>query len=261
MSEEQILELFHHPFDRSTEIDNTFVKIWHDEGIEKAIDYLKSVGATSIDFKSYEIQHRLNEATKSKYTKEEKEQLLKSLIDDKEVFKAEIKYNEEKDMDEVILETISGTMRMFTFSDLSDQVLEELPELVTNEREGQCYRLTYNINRHLGLPHEMVTGYVYGYTDISRFLHSWIELTYKGEEYVIDGTMNALIDKKAYYTLKKCQPITRISDETFQSDLDNHMDLLNGVNIEVYLIYRDEIISGQPLKPEKFNIGTGPTFK
>ena len=194
-------------------------------------------------------------------TNEEKEQLLKSLIDDKEVFKAEIKYNEEKDMDEVILETISGTMRMFTFSDLSDQVLEELPELVTNEREGQCYRLTYNINRHLGLPHEMVTGYVYGYTDISKFLHSWIELTYKGEEYVIDGTMDALIDKKTYYTLKKCQPITRISDETFQSDLDNHMDLLNGVNIEVYLIYRDEIISGQPLKPEKFNIGTGPTFK
>ena len=42
MSEEQIQELFHRPFDKSTELDNTFAKIWKEEGIKAAKDYLIS---------------------------------------------------------------------------------------------------------------------------------------------------------------------------------------------------------------------------
>ena len=64
MSEEQIQELFHRPFDKSTELDNTFAKIWKEEGIKAAIYYLISKGATSIDFKSYEVLYKLNEYTK-----------------------------------------------------------------------------------------------------------------------------------------------------------------------------------------------------
>lgn len=261
MSEEQIQELFHRPFDKSTELDNTFAEIWKEKGIKKAIDYLISAGATSIDFKSYEVLYKLNEYTKDKYSKEEKEELINSLIDGKEVLNAKIEFNKEKNIDEVQIETTDGPIKLLIFSDLAEQILKDLPELVNNNREGQCYGLTYKINRHLGLPHEMVTGYIYGYTDISRFLHSWIEITYKGEEYVLDGTLNALINKEAYYALRKCQPITRISDATFQSDLDNHMDILKGVNIEVYLIYRNEIIKGLPLSPDKFNIDLGTTLK
>lgn len=261
MSEEQIQELFHRPFDKSTELDNTFAKIWKEEGIKPAIDYLISKGASSIDFKSYEVLYKLNEYTKDKYSEEEKEELIKSLIDGKEVLDAKIVFSEEKNMDEVQIETTDGPIRLLMFSDLAEQILEDLPELANEKREGQCYRLTYSINRHLGLPHDMVTGYIYGYTDISKFLHSWIEITYKGEEYVLDGTLNALINKSAYYMLRKPKPITRIGDETFQSDLDNHMDLLKGVNIEVYLVYRNEIINGLPLNPDKFNIDTGTTLK
>lgn len=261
MSEEQILELFHKPFDRSTELDNTFVAIWEKEGIKAAIEYLKSKGATTLDIKSYEILYKLNECTKKKNDKAKRDKLIASLVDDKEVLSAKIEFNKEKNMDEIQIETIDGPIRVTTFSELADELLEDLPELETDKREGECYRLTHAINRHLGLAHQMVTGYIYGYTDISRFLHSWIELTYKGEEYVIDGTMNALINKSAYYSLRKAQPITKISDEDFQSDLDNHMDILEGVNIEVYLLYRNELISGLPLTPDKFNLPSGTTLK
>ena len=261
MTKEQILELFHKPFNRSTEIDDTFAEIWRTKGIKEAIEYLKSVGATTLDIKSYEILYKLNECTKKKTTKEEQKRLIESLIDGEEVLSAKIEFNEEKNMDEIQIETIDGPIRQITFSELADEILEDLPELETDKRAGECYRLTHAINRHLGLPHEMVTGCIYGYTDISRFLHSWIELTYKGEEYVIDGTMNALINKSAYYSLRKAQPITKISDVTFQSDLDNHMDILEGVNLEVYLLYRNEIINGLPLTPDKFNIDTGTTLK
>lgn len=261
MTKEQILELFHKPFNRSTEIDDTFAEIWRTKGIKEAIEYLKSVGATTLDIKSYEILYKLNECTKKKTTKEEQKRLIESLIDGEEVLSAKIEFNEEKNMDEIQIETIDGPIRQITFSELADEILEDLPELETDKRAGECYRLTHAINRHLGLTHEMVTGYIYGYTDISRFLHSWIELTYKGEEYVIDGTMNALINKSAYYSLRKAQSITKISDATFQSDLDNHMDILEGVNLEVYLLYRNEIINGLPLTPDKFNIDTGTTLK
>ena len=261
MSEEQILELFHKPFDRSAEIDDRFVKIWKNEGLKQAIEYLKSVGATTLDIKSYEILYKLNECTKKKTTKEEQQRLIASLVDNKEVFSAKIEYNETKKTDEIQIETIDGPIRLVTFSDLAEEILEDLPELETDKRAGECYRLTYETNRHLGLPHEIVTGYIYGYTDISKFLHSWIELTYKGEEYVLDGTLNALINKSAYYSLRKSKPITRISDATFQSDLENHMDIINGVNIEVYFLYRNELINGEPLTPDKFIIDSGTSLK
>lgn len=261
VSEEQILELFHKPFDLSAEIDDTFVKIWKNENLKQAIEYLKSVGATTLDIKSYEVLYKLNECTKKKTTKEEQQRLIASLVDNKEVLSAKIEYNETKKTDEIQIETIDGPIRLVIFSNLAEEILEDLPELETDKRAGECYRLAYEINRHLGLPHEIVTGYIYGYTDISRFLHSWIELTYKGEEYVLDGTLNALINKSAYYRLRKSEPITRISDDTFQNDLENHMDIINGVNIEVYFLYRNELINGEPLSPDKFIIESGTSLK
>lgn len=254
MNEEQILELFHRPFDKSTEIDETFAKIWSDEGGKKAIDYLISVGATWIDIKSYEICYAIKECTKSPTTEEKKQEWIKSTVDGKEVTSANIVYNEKKKVNEITMETECGPIKVIAFSELTPKILETFPCLDNEDREGKCFELAYGISRRLGIPNEMVTGYIYGYTDKSRFLHTWIETTYKGEDYVIDGTTNMMINKDAYYHLKHAQVINRISNETHQSDLDNHMDKLDGVKIEVYLVYRNEIINGKPLKPDKFNI-------
>lgn len=254
MNEEQILELFHKPFDKSTEIDETFAKIWADEGGKKALDYLLSVGATWIDVKSYKICYAIKECTKSATPEEKKKEWIKSLVDGKEVTSADIIYNETKKVDEITLETECGPIRAITFSDLTPKILKVLPCLDNEDRAGQCFKLAYEISKRLGIANDMVTGYIYGYTDKSKFLHTWVETTYKGEEYVIDGVFNMMINKDAYYHLKHAQVINRISNETYKQDIEENIDKLDGVKLEVYLVYRDEIINGQELTPDKLKI-------
>lgn len=252
---EEFYSTFHKPYDESTIIDNTFAKISNEQGLKAGIDYLLSVGATKLDRENYEITYKINECTKETTTPEQKHDLIKSLLKlDKYVQSAKIIYNEAKKKEEIIIQTTEGEIRIIEFSSLSPKIKKKLPLITTAERAGKCFDLAYSINRGLGLPHTVVTGFIYGYTDKSRFLHSWIELTYKGEEFVIDGTLNAMINKEGYYLLKHAQPITKIPDETLQSDLENHLEKLQELPFELYLVYRNEIINGLAITQEKLEI-------
>lgn len=249
---------FHKPFEISAQIDNTFAEIYNTQGFKPAIDYLLSMGATKLDKDSYEITYNINECTKETTSPEERKKIIKSLtrLNDY-VINATITYNEQKKKEEIIITTAKGEIRVIEFSSLTPNIKQELPIITTGERNGKCFDLSFRINRRLGLAHQLVTGYIYGYTDISRYLHTWIELTYKGEEYVIDGTLNALINKEGYYLLKHAQPITKITDQQFQSDLDNHLDKLQGIPLEIYLVYRDEIINDLDISPVKLDLKPG----
>lgn len=252
---DKFYETFHKPYDESTEIDNTFAKICNEQGLKAGIDYLLSIGATKLDRENYEITYKINECTKETTTPEQKQELIESLLRlDKYVKNASITYNAKKKKEEIIIGTTEGEIRVIEFSSISPKIKEKIPSITTSERAGKCFDLAYTINRGLGLPHTVVTGFIYGYTDKSKFLHSWIELTYKGEEYVIDGTLNAMINKEGYYLLKHAQPITKIPDDVLQSDLENHLEKLQGLPFELYLVYRDEIINGLEITQDKVDI-------
>ena len=64
-------------------------------------------------------------------------------------------------------------------------------------------------------------------------MHSWIEATIKGKEYVIDGKLNSLINKHGYYLMQHAKPITKINNQIF---------VIETFPIEVYYVFRDEII-------------------
>lgn len=246
---------FHKPYELSTEIDNTFAKLYNEQGIKVAIEYLISMGATKLDKDNYQITYAINEYTKKDIPIEEKQKQISSLLNLKDyVISAEITYNEKKKKEELVIKTTKGDIKVIMFSSVATSIEEDLPIITTGERNGQCFDLAYQINRRLGLPHTLVTGFIYGYTDISKYLHSWIELTYKGEEYVIDGTLNAMINKEGYYLLKHAQPITKITDELFQEDLEQHLDKIQGLPLEIYLVFRDELINGQDISNSKLDI-------
>ena len=112
-----------------------------------------------------------------------------------------------------------------------------------DERHGECYEIAHEISLNLGISNNIVTGYIYGYTDKSKFLHSWVETTIKGEEYVIDGTLNSLINKQGYYLMQHAKPITKISNQTFANDnIKNYLEKIKTFPIGVYYVFRDEII-------------------
>ena len=45
---------------------------------------------------------------------------------------------------------------------------------------------------------QIVTGYPRYYVPENKYLHSWVELTIQGKEYVLDFTKNTIMDKQSY---------------------------------------------------------------
>lgn len=130
------------------------------------------------------------------------------------------------------------------FSAYMPKIKKIIPEIETEGRFGNCYKYAYYISLGLPFSNYLTTGYIYGYSDKSKFLHSWIETTINGEDYVIDATLNAMINKKGYYLIQHAKPINKISNQTFREDLNNYQMIDNkNIPMEVYYVFRDEIIS------------------
>ena len=54
--------------------------------------------------------------------------------------------------------------------------------------------------------------------------------------------------------MKYAQVITKVSDETFQQDLEQHLEKLQGLPLEIYSAYRNEIINSLDISEAKLNI-------
>lgn len=235
--------LFQTPFNKSQELDDTFINLVHNEGIDAGIDYLKKMGAESLDMINYSIEYQLNQFTYNIYTQEEKEAKIKKLLDFKDYIKnIEIITDDKIQFPKVIIETTEGNIKIRPFSSINSQIKEVIPFIDTPERLGKCYELAYTICLNLGIPNNIVTGYIYGYTDKSRFLHSWVETTWHNEEIVIDGTRNIIMNKDGYYRMKHAKALTKISDETLKDDVRRYLSKVGKVKLDVYYLFRDEII-------------------
>ena len=120
--------------------------------------------------------------------------------------------------------------------------------------KATCFVKALRIATHLGIENSIVTGYCYGYSDKSRFLHSFVETTLDGKEVVIDGTLNAIMNKDGYYALRHIKPLTKISNQTLQEDKENYLYKIEKFPPEVYFVFRDEIIRDFEKNDELFDI-------
>ena len=237
-------ELFNTRFKTSQKIDEKFAELFNTSGLKEGIKYLKQVGATELDMDNYNIKYRISEWTKDSLSDKEKIAFLNELRDLGDyILDIKVEKNEKFNLPEVKIETTKGVIRAIQFSSLAPEVKNLFPFIESDKRFGNCYDFAYNISLNLGVPNQIVTGYIYGYSDKSKFLHSWIESTIKGEEYVIDGTLNAMINKEGYYLMQHAKPITKISDSVLKSDIKNHLDVMQTIPIEAYYVFRNEIIN------------------
>ena len=237
-------ELFNDKFKISQQIDEKFSELNNTEGLESAINYLKQIGATRLDTDKYNIKYRINEWTKDTLSSTDKLIFLNELKRLKDyIIDVNIETNAKFNLPEVFIKTTDGIIKVIQFSSFAPKVKELFPFIENNQRWGKCFNFAYDISLNLGLSNEIVTGYIYGYSDKSKFLHSWVETTINGEEYVIDGTLNAMINKEGYYLMQYAKPITKISDVVLKSDLKNYMDKLQTFPLPVYYVFRNEIIN------------------
>ena len=246
-------ELFNERFRRSQEIDENFSKIMNEEGLLEAINYLKSIGVTTLDMDNYQIKYRISEWTKNKTSNEEKERFINELLKLKNyINKIDFTTNEDFSLPELSIETTKSPIRAIQFSSVAPKCKEKLPFIETDERHGRCYEMAQEISLNLGIRNNIVTGYIYGYSNKSKFLHSWVETTIKGKEYVIDGTLNSLINKQGYYFMQHANPISKISNKTFLNDIKNYLEKMETFPIEIYYVFRDEIIKDFQKNEELF---------
>ena len=237
-------ELFNTRFKTSQQIDEKFAELFNTSGLKEGIKYLKQVGATELDMDNYNIKYRISEWTKDSLSNKEKIAFLNELRDLGDyILDIKVEKNEKFNLPEVKIETTKGIIQAIQFSSVAPEVKNLFPFIESDKRFGNCYDFAYNISLNLGVPNQIVTGYIYGYSDKSKFLHSWVESNIKGEEYVIDGTLNAMINKEGYYLMQHAKPITKISDSVLKSDIKNHLDVMQTIPLEVYYVFRDEIVN------------------
>lgn len=237
-------ELFNTRFKTSQKIDEKFAELFNTSGLKEGIKYLKQVGATELDMDNYNIKYRISEWTKDSLSDKEKIAFLNELRDLGDyILDIKVEKNEKFNLPEVKIETTKGIIQAIQFSSVAPEVKNLFPFIESDKRFGNCYDFAYNISLNLGVPNQIVTGYIYGYSDKSKFLHSWVESTINDEEYVIDGTLNAMINKEGYYLMQHAKPITKISDSVLKSDIKNHLDVMQTIPIEVYYVFRDEIVN------------------
>ena len=95
---------------------------------------------------------------------------------------------------------------------------EENRVLTKARKKGNGHYDSINISTSLTEPSKVATGFTYGLTSRSRYLHSWVETSLEDEAVVIDYTMNAIINKEAYYELKKAEIVSKVSSSTLRED-------------------------------------------
>ena len=236
--------LFHEPFKKSQMIDERFTDLCNTEGMKSGINYLRSIGATKLDLDNYEIKYRISKWTQNDLTEQEKEAFLNELLELKDyVINVKIEENNIMKIPEVEILTTDGPIRAMKFSAYKPKVKKIIPNIEDESRFGHCYDYAFYLSTGIPLPNNLVTGYIYGYCDKSNFLHSWIETTINDEEYVIDATLNAIINKEGYYLMQHAKPLNKISKQTFIEDLNKYPMIYNkNIPLEVYYVFRDELV-------------------
>lgn len=146
--------------------------------------------------------------------------------------------------DELVIETNNGPIRLIPLSNYKPQLLNEYRDLETTDRANTCFYNSRNISQKLEENNDLVTGIVYGYTDKSKYLHSWVEVELFGEMYVVDYTMNAIINKDGYYRFRHAKEIERINKATLLNDKINYGNVIDALDAHAafYNVFRDEIL-------------------
>lgn len=231
-------ELFKVPDEKSEEWDDKLFELAEKGLINELEQHINT--ANEIFFDENRILTAISDFTKKTVSQKEKIRLLKSLKEDKLVKNFIINDST------LIIYTSDFEIRVGKLSDIIVELKQD-SEIETDDREGKCHTKSIEISERLGIINDIVTGYIFGYSDKAKYLHSWVEFSEKGKEFVIDYTKNIMINKEAYYKLMHVIPLSRISDTNIKEDkkiLFKHFSKLGQFNIKEYLVFRDEIMKG-----------------
>lgn len=171
----------------------------------------------------------------------------------KAIFKiGEEKYKIETTEGELIFSSIQSYFfnneeRKFKNMDEVREYTKQIESIKT--RNGHCHKLAQQFGKiffdNFDMGIDVVTGYTSHYTNPNKYLHSWNEIKVNDEEYVIDSTLNVVMNKNGYYLINhtgESQIVSRIKMEDIIKDNMKYGELLKEIDSKTYLTSRDETI-------------------
>lgn len=232
-------EMFLDPDPRSQNWDDTFMEKLSNCSSEEVLKFANK-SAKKLYILEYKICLAIHNYTKNDLTDTEKQEFLAPL----KSYTSHI-LNIENTNSVLTFQTTNGDIKVRKLVDIIPGLGDYDPYIETDERQGQCHYKSIELSDILQNPHEVVTGFVHGASDFSKYLHTWIEIFLSGKWYVFDYTLNACINRDGYYFIKHAEPLSRISKE----DIAREYPVLCGdisdpttFNVKEYLVFRDEII-------------------
>ncbi len=145
-----------------------------------------------------------------------------------------------------VLETKNSKIKFCLLSDIFKK-LENFRdgEIFTFKRLGKCHLMSMVLSKRIKFDNQVVTGYVSGTCDESKFLHSWIELKIMDSEAVIDYTLNAVMSKKDYYEIAGVDEknLTKISKQQILDDEKTIQKTVgDNLGLKEYLYCHDQVM-------------------
>lgn len=172
-------------------------------------------------------------------TQEEREGLLHTLTEIEWV--KDVKIEKQR----VVIDTERGPIRFGLINEILPDYKNDL-QLLTTGRKGFCHRDAIKMSTMYEEESFVVTGFVYGIADKAKYFHSWVEMSLGGKDYAIDYTMNAIMNRDAYYMIKHAEEVSRVSNKQIREDWKILKKLTEkGIFIidNQYLVFRDEIMN------------------
>ena len=133
-------------------------------------------------------------------------------------------------------------IRFIKLTDFIPSLDENVKErLQSGKRSGHCHWDSIHLAEHLEMPNRVVSGYCTMQSKKMPYPHTWVELEHQGKEWVLDFTMNEVMNKEGYYKLYNPQNTVVIDNATLIEDLQlRKRSSLEFEDIRMYLFHPDE---------------------
>lgn len=134
-------------------------------------------------------------------------------------------------------------IRFIKITDFLPSLDEKLKNrLQSKQRCGYCHWDSIHLSTNLETPSNVVSGYCSMQSKKKKFPHSWVEIEEDGKEFVLDFTMNVVMNKEGYYKLYNPQNLIKIDNETLKEDLAlRKRTSFDCKDIRMYLFYPNEV--------------------
>lgn len=133
-------------------------------------------------------------------------------------------------------------IRFIKLTDFIPSLDEDVKKrLESSKRSGHCHWDSIHLAEHLEMPSKVVSGYCTMQSKKMPYPHTWVELEHQGKEWVLDFTMNEVMNKEGYYKLYNPQNTIAIDNTTLIEDLQlRKRSSLEFEDIRMYLFHPEE---------------------